>query len=91
MNPTAEMARKTARRKNARRTTLALFAGLALGMTLGIVLADKRGLPLPNRFEPVYVINSNGRAHTATLWEDGKFHSVETGETLPQIVKWSRP
>lgn len=91
MNPTAEIARKTARRKNARRATMIGAGCLALGITLGVLYADKRGLPLPNRFEPVFVINSNGRAHTATLWEDGKFHSVETGETIPQVTKWERP
>lgn len=91
MNPTAELARKTARRKNARRATMIGAGCLALGFAFGWILADRRGLPLPNRFEPVYVINSNGRAHTATLWEDGKFHSVETGETIPQVTYWTRP
>ena len=91
MNPTAEIARKTARRKNARRAMMIGAGCLAIGFAFGWFLAERRGLPLPNRFEPVSVINSNGRLHTATLWEDGKFHSVETGETIPQVTRWSRP
>ena len=90
MNPTAELARKTARRKNARRTTLALFGGIALGMTLGVLYADKRGLPLPDRYLPVHATTVSGRAVTCYLDEVGKFRSVETGEPV-QIRKWSRP
>lgn len=78
-------------RKNARSRAMVGAGCLALGIGIGLAIADKRGLPLPNRFEPVSVINSNGRLHTATLWEDGKFHSVETGETIPQVTYWSRP
>ena len=91
MNPTAELARKTARRKNARRTTLALFGGLALGMTLGVLYADKRGLPLPERFAPVHVTTSTGRAKTAYIDENGTFRSVETGEPIYQVTNWTRP
>lgn len=76
------------RRSAAKRwTSRVLFAGslFAAGYF------TPRPMRLPERFEPVSVINSNGRLHAATLWEDGKFHSVETGETLPQIIEWTKP
>ena len=91
MNTPAENARKTARRKNARRATMIGAGCLALGMALGWILADRMGLPLPDRYAPVHVTTSTGRAHTAYMGEDGKFHSVETGETIPQVTNWKRP
>ena len=91
MNPTAEIARKTARLKNARRTTLALFGGIALGAAIGWTVARQMGLPLPERFLPVYVTTSTGRAKVAYVDENGTFRSVETGEPIYQVNQWTRP
>ncbi len=91
MNTPAENARKTARRKNARRATMIGAGCLALGMTLGIAYGRQMGLPLPDRYAPVHVTTSTGRAHTAYMGEDGKFRSVETGETITQVTNWSTP
>lgn len=91
MNPTALRARDTARRKNARRATMTGAVALALGISFGWILGRTGGLSLPDRYAPVHVTTSTGRAHTAYIGEDGKFHSVETGETIAQVVKWSKP
>ena len=90
MNPTAELARKTARLKNARRATMIGAGCLALGMTLGIAYGRQMGLPLPERYQPVHATTVSGRAVTCYLGEDGKFRSVETGEPV-QIRKWTTP
>jgi len=88
MNASASRTKKVMRR--ARLLKWAGYAGRVL-FAGSIYIAGyftPRPMRLPERFEPVSVINSNGRLHAATLWEDGKFHSVETGETLPQIIEW---
>lgn len=91
MNPTAEIARKTARRKNARRAMMIGAGCLALGFAFGWLLARRGGLPLPERFVPVYVITSTGRAKVAYTDENNTFRSVETGEPVYQVTNWTRP
>ena len=91
MNPTAELARKTARLKNARRTTMIGAGCLALGFAFGWILGRRGGLPLPERYLPVHVTTSTGRAKTAYIDENGTFRSVETGEPVYQVTKWTKP
>ena len=90
MNTPAENARKTARRKNARRSTMIGAGCLALGMAFGWTLADRMGLPLPDRYQPVHATTISGRAKVVYLDENGTFRSVETGEPT-QVRKWSTP
>jgi len=87
----ASQATKSDTRKNARRATMIGAGCLALGFAFGWILARRGGLPLPERFVPVYVITSTGRAKVAYTDENNTFRSVETGETIPQVTKWSRP
>ena len=63
----------------------------SIGMGIGWLTGQSSCLPLPNPYEPVHVVGSTGHAHTAYMGEDGKFRSVETGELVPQVIKWSRP
>lgn len=87
----ASEATKSDNRKNARRATMIGAGCLALGFAFGWFLADQRGLPLPERFVPVYVITSTGRAKVAYTDENNTFRSVETGEPVYQVTNWTRP
>lgn len=87
----ASEATKTDTRKNARRATMIGAGCLAIGMAFGWILARRGGLPLPERFAPVHVTTSTGRAKTAYIDENGTFRSVETGEPIYQVTKWERP
>lgn len=100
MNASASRTKKVMRRARIRRWRSRLLRSKRLRILVNIQFAaviyaigyfTPRAMRLPEKMDPVSVINSNGRLHTATLWEDGKFHSVETGETIPQVVKWTKP